>query len=135
MNFKLNLRYIRYFLFFLSFLVFSFAIQVFVQNFNMNALISDSKKEQLSLSWETFWMKHYYEPFLNSTYSKFLSQHRYWITTEREILVKFRSESDLKNSEPDISHDNYTNFDSNKSNQQLRSDFFKELLSLSFLKS
>lgn len=133
MNFKLNLRYVRYFLFFLTFLIFSFAIQVFVQNFNMNSMINDSKQEQLQLSWQTFWMKHYYEPFLKSEYSKFISQHKYWIVTEEEILVKFEEEKTFQNiiEKPTLEYKNYNN---RPSNEQLRKDFFQDFLRFEFLK-
>lgn len=87
---KLNLRYVRYWLFFLSFLIFTYAVQVFVQNFNVNKTIRELDKKQNNLSWETLWMKKYYTTFLSSRYALFFFQHKQWTSFNDEILVKVK---------------------------------------------
>jgi len=47
---KINLRYLRYGLFFVAFLILIFAVQVFVQNFNINKTIKGLEKTQNNLS-------------------------------------------------------------------------------------
>ena len=88
---KLNLRFIRYSLFFLALVIFTFAIQVFVQNFSSEKEITQLKQKQEYLSWETFWMKNYYEPFLKTSYAKVLFSHKAGIPLEGEKIVKIVS--------------------------------------------
>lgn len=122
----MNLRYLRYFLFFLSFLIFAYATQVFLQNFNMDSWIQELKKTQSELSWETFWIKNYYEPFLKSKYANFIFKHRSSIALDNEILIKFeKNEFDDNDLQKNIKNVN-TNSDSNSANKQWL-DFFTEM--------
>ncbi len=91
----------------MSFLIFTYAVQVFVQNFNINKNIQDLQEKQLYLSWETLWMKNFYEPFLQSKYSTYFMQHKQWSRWKDEILVKFK-EDDVS-----ISQKNEENIENN----------------------
>lgn len=92
---KLNFRYIRYGLFIISFVILIFAIKVFLQNFNMNKNIQQLKDTQLNLSWDTLWLKKYYNPFLKSDYAKLLILHTSWLPAKNEILIRINKINNL----------------------------------------
>ena len=85
---KLNLRWFRYLLVILSIIIFTYTLQVFVQNFNIEKQISNLKQKQKKLNSETKWMRNYYKPFLESDYALMYFQHRAWVVWENEILFK-----------------------------------------------
>lgn len=88
---KINLRYLRYSLFFVSFLIFTYAVQVFVQNFNINTAIKWIDKTQNNLSWDTLWMKLYYKSFLDSKYVVYFFKHKQWVKFNDEFLIKIEN--------------------------------------------
>lgn len=85
---KLKQRYIRYLILLLSFVVFTYAIKVFVQNFNMNKEINELKNRQITLSWDTVWADKYHKHYVESPYMKEAFLHKSWIPSKDEILVK-----------------------------------------------
>ncbi len=85
---KIKQRYVRYFILLLSFVIFTYAIKVFVQNFNMNKEINTLKIKQSNLSWDTVWMAKYYKPYVNSDYAKKSFLHKLWMPSKNEILIK-----------------------------------------------
>jgi len=85
---KFKQRYVRYLILLFSFVIFTYAIKVFVQNFNMNKEINNLKNNQSNLSWETTWMHKYYKYYVNSHYMKEAFLHKSWIPSKNEILVK-----------------------------------------------
>ncbi len=83
-----SIRSIRYFFFLLSIIIFVYSVQIFTQNFNMDQTISKIKNEHKYLSWQTYWLKNYYEPYLKSKYSHIIFSHKNAILREWEFLVK-----------------------------------------------
>ncbi len=88
---KIKQRYVRYFVLLLSFVIFTYAIKVFIQNFNMNKKINKLRVEQYDLSWDTTWMRKYYKPYVNSNYMRKAFLHKAWIPDRNEILIKIAS--------------------------------------------
>jgi len=80
-------RAIRYSLFFLSVIILVYSAQIFFQNFNMNQTVEKLKQQQYELSWQTYWLKNYYEPYLKSKYSTEIFKHKNAIPADDEILV------------------------------------------------
>ena len=85
---KLNLRIIRYGIVILASIISVYAIQIFIQNFNIEKEIKTLKKNKGILENDTYWTKHYYEPFLKTDYAKLYFKHRAWIVWKSEILIK-----------------------------------------------
>ncbi len=112
LNAKNFWRFLRYIAIFLWILIFSFSIQLFVQNFTIDQNIKDLKNQQKILSWETYWTKHYYEPYLKSKYAYIIFSHSNWLALDKEIIVKVVS------------------FENNKKNENL--DNFKVIYNLSW---
>ncbi len=92
---KIKQRYVRYFILLFSFIIFTYAVKIFVQNFNMNKEINKLKIKQSNLSWETIWMDKYYKPYVNSDYMKKAFLHKSWIPNKNEILVKIGVKKDI----------------------------------------
>ncbi len=88
---KINLRFVRYFLFFVWIIILWYAGQIFVQNFNMQKTIESLKEKQIQLSWDTYWLKNYYKPFLKTKYAKEFFSHKNWIPLENEVMIKLVS--------------------------------------------
>jgi len=93
---KINTRVVRYVLIIFSVIIATYAIQVFVQNFNIEKEIKDLKQTQYLLSGETYWTKNYYEPYLKTEYAKMIFKHRAWIVWENEKLYKIVSYNETK---------------------------------------
>jgi len=94
MKFNFSLRFVRYFLIIFSIVIFTYTIQIFVQNFNVEKEIKTLKKTQYQLSGDTYWIKNYYEPFLKTDYAKMIFKHKAWIIQDNELLVKIKYFSD-----------------------------------------
>ncbi len=103
---KLNLRLIRYVIVILSSIISVYAIQIFIQNFNIEKEIKTLKKNKKILENDTYWIKYYYEPFLKTDYAKLYFQHRAWIVWKNEILIKIISKKN-ENYEKKISFEKY----------------------------
>jgi len=78
-----------------------------VQNFNVEKEIKDIKTDQKQLSGDTYWLEHYYKPFLKTDYAKMFFKHRAWIIQDNELLVKIVYFSD----NPDVENNVETNLE------------------------
>lgn len=94
MKFNVNLRFVRYFLIIFSVIIFTYTIQIFVQNFNIEKEITELKQEQIQLSGDTYWKKEYYEPFLKTNYATIVFKHKSGVIDDDEILVKILSDKE-----------------------------------------
>jgi len=54
----------------------------------MNKIIQDLREKQEQLSWQTYWLKNYYKPYLKSEYASKIFRHKNAISCNNEILVK-----------------------------------------------
>lgn len=71
----------------MSFLIFTYSVQVFIQNFNIDKNIQELNKTQSFLSWESLWMENFYKPFLESEYSIYFMKHKQGISLDDEIII------------------------------------------------
>jgi len=84
---KLDLRWLRYLIFLAGLIVFGYAGQIFVQNFNMQKTVEQLRSQQIKLQWDTDWLENYYEPFLKTEYAQFFFSHKNWVPLENEVMV------------------------------------------------
>ncbi len=99
MKINFSLRIFRYILIALSIFIFTSAIQIFVQNFNIENEINELKTKQSTLSQDSLWRKNFYEPYLNSEYSKLLFAHQAWVVWKNEKIIKIVVENNKKKQE------------------------------------
>ena len=124
---KIKQRYIRYVILLFAFIIFTYAIKVFFQNFNMNKEITNLRLEQSNLSGDTVWMKKYYKPYVNSKYMKKAFLHKSWIPASDEILVKITQWTENITWDMINSIEKYKNYDYNDNVQGNWNKFFLAL--------
>jgi len=96
MKINFSLRVLRYILIGISIIIFTSAIQIFVQNFNIESEINDLKTKQYQLSQDSLWRKNFYQPYLDSKYSKLLFAHQAWVVWKDEKIIKIVVEDNKK---------------------------------------